>query len=364
MTERERFDVAVIGGGQAGLATGYHLAQRGLEFAILDAGERIGESWRRRWDSLRLFTPARQHALPGMAFPAKPSSFPTKDEMAAYLEAYAERFELPVRLSTPVDRLEHDGDTYVLSAGERRLEADQVVVATGAYWTPRIPSFARELDPNVVHLHVDAYRNPHDLQDGPVLVVGAGNSGAEIALEAAAAGHQTWLSGRHPGHIPSVVHVGSDRVFWLFASRVLSTATPIGRRARTRNLARGGPLIWIKPRDLAAAGIERVPRIAGVREGLPQLEDGRVLEAANVLWCTGFRNDFSWIRIPVFDGNGMPIHERGVVSSERGLYFVGLPFLYSLTSSLVGGVGRDAQHVVRRITALTERRTELTSVAT
>ena len=363
MTERERFDVAVIGGGQAGLATGYHLAQRGFEFAILDAGERIGESWRQRWDSLRLFTPAREDALPGMPFTAEPSSFPTKDEMAAYLEAYAERFELPVRLSTPVDRLEHDGDTYVLTAGRRRLEVDHVVIATGAYRTPRIPGFARELDPNVVHLHVDAYRNPHDLQDGPVLVVGAGNSGAEIALEAAAGGHQTWLSGRHPGHIPSVVHVGGDRVFWWFASRVLSTATPIGRRARTKNLAHGAPLIRIKPGDLVSAGIERVPRVAGVREGLPQLEDGRLLDAANVVWCTGFRNDFSWIRIPVFDEDGMPMHERGVVSSERGVFFVGLPFLYSLTSSLVGGVGRDAEHVVRRIGALAEPRAELTSVA-
>jgi putative flavoprotein involved in K+ transport len=197
-----------------------------------------------------------------------------------------------------------------------------------------------------------------------VLVVGAGNSGAEIALEAAAAGHRTWLSGRHPGSIPSLVHVGGDRVFWWFASHVLSTTTPIGRRARTRTLAHGGPLIRIKPRDLASAGIERVPRAAGVREGLPQLEDGRVLEAANVVWCTGFRNDFSWIKIPVFDESGMPIHERGVVPSERGLYFVGLPFLYSLTSSLVGGVGRDAEHVVRRTTALAEPRAELTSVAT
>jgi putative flavoprotein involved in K+ transport len=363
MRERERFDVAVIGGGQAGLATGYHLAQRGFEFVILDARERIGESWRRRWDSLRLFTPAREDALPGLPFPAEPSSFPTKDEMAAYLETYAERFELPVRLSTPVDRLERDDETYALSAGERRLEADHVVIATGAYWTPRIPGFARGLDPNIVRLHVDAYRNAHDLQDGPVLVVGAGNSGAEVALEAAAAGHQTWLSGRHPGHIPSLVHVGGDRAFWWFASHVLTTATPIGRRARTKNLAHGGPLIRIKPRDLASAGIERVPRVASVRDGLPQLEDGRLLDSANVVWCTGFRSDFSWIRIPVFDEDGMPIHERGIVSSERGLYFVGLPFLYSLTSSLVGGVGKDAEHVVRRIAALNDRRTELTSVA-
>jgi putative flavoprotein involved in K+ transport len=272
MTERERFDVAVIGGGQAGLATGYHLARREFEFVILDAGERIGDSWRRRWDSLRLFTPAREDGLPGMAFPAEPGSFPTKDKMADYLEAYAERFDLLVRLGTAVDRLERDGDRYVLTAGERLLEADQVVVATGAYPTPRIPGFARELDGSIIQLHVDGYRNPDDLQDGPVLVVGAGNSGTEIALEATAAGHRTWLSGRPPGHIPSAVHVGGDRAFWWFASHVLSASTLIGRRARGKALAHGGPLIRIKPKDIAAAGVERVPRVTGTQDGQPLLE--------------------------------------------------------------------------------------------
>jgi putative flavoprotein involved in K+ transport len=357
MTERERFDVAVIGGGQAGLATGYHLAKRELEFVILDAGERIGDSWRRRWDSLRLFTPARHDGLPGMAFPADPNSFPTKDEMADYLEAYAARLDLPVSLGTAVDWLKREGDRYVLTTrAAQRLEADHVVVATGAYWSPRIPGFARELDPSILQLHVDAYRNPDDLQDGPVLVVGAGNSGAEIALESAVTGHPTSLSGRHPGRIPSAVHLGGDRVFWWFASHLLSLSTPIGRRARRKASSHGGPLIRIRPRDIAAAGIERVPRVAGVRDGQPQLEDGRVLDAANVVWCTGFANDFSWIRSPAFDEKGMPIQLRGVVPSDPGLYFVGLPFLHNLTSALVGGVGRDAEYVVRHIAARIEER--------
>jgi putative flavoprotein involved in K+ transport len=295
MTETERFDVVVVGGGQAGLATEYHLAKRGLEFVILDAGERIGEAWRRRWDSLRLFTSAERDGLPGMPFPAEPGHYPTKEEMADYLEAYAEQLDLPVRLGTAVDVLERDGSRHVVTAGELHLEAGHVVVATGAYQTPKVPGLAPELDPGIVQIHAGAYRNPAQLPKGPVLVVGAGNSGAEIALETAAAGHRTWLSGRFLGHIPSAV--SSNRAFWWFASRVLSVDTPIGRRARGKALAHGGPLIRVKPKDIIAAGIERVPLVIGVGEGKPQLEDGRVLDVANVVWCTGFGYDFSWIRV-------------------------------------------------------------------
>jgi putative flavoprotein involved in K+ transport len=323
---------------------------------ILDGGERIGDPWRQRWDSLRLFTPAQQDGLPGMAFPAEPGYYPTKDEMAAYLEAYAERLNLPVRLSTAVDRLERDGSRYVVTAGERQMEAANVVVATGAYRTPRVLGFAPELDPAIVQVHAGAYQNPAQLRDGPVLVVGAGNSGAEIALETAAAGHLTLLSGRHPGHVPSLVYRGGGRAFWWFASRVLSVDTPIGRRVRRRALVHGGPLIRVEPKDITAAGIERVPRVAGTRDGQPQLEDGRVLEVANVVWCTGFGYDFSWIRIPVVANDGLPTHQHGVVPSEPGLYFVGLPFLYSLTSALVGGVGRDAEYVAQHIMSRSEQR--------
>jgi putative flavoprotein involved in K+ transport len=279
-----------------------------------------------------------------------------KDEMAAYLEAYAERLELPVRLSTAVNGLERDGSCYVVTAGERRMEAANVVVATGAYRTPRVPGFAPELDPAIVQVHAGAYRNPAQLRDGPVLVVGAGNSGAEIALETAAAGLPTLLSGRHPGHVPSLVYRGGGRTFWWFASRVLSVDTPIGRRVRRRALGHGGPLIRVKPKDITAAGIKRVRRVARRRYGQPLLEDGRVLDVANVVWCTGFGYDFSWIRIPTFTADGLPTHQRGVVPSEPGLYFVGLPFLYSLTPALVGGVGRDAEYVVQHITSRSEQR--------
>ena len=344
----------MIGGGQAGLSVGYHLARRGLPFVILDASERIGDSWRTRWDSLRLFTPARYCGLVGMPFPAPPGAFPTKDEMAEYLEAYARRFELPVRSGVRVDGLSRDGDRFVVTSGERRMEADNVVVAMGNYQRPRAPEFAAELDPALLQLHSLDYRSPAQLRDGGVLVVGAGNSGAEIALEAAA-GHPTWMSGRDPGHIPFRIDGAAARLFLRrlvlgFVFRhVLTTRTPMGRRANAKLAGRGLPLVRLRAVDVAAAGVGRVPRVAGARDGLPLLEDGRVLDAANVIWCTGFHHGFSWIHLPVFDESGEPLHERGIVAREPGLYFVGLHFLFAASSAMVHGVGRDASHVVAAI---------------
>jgi putative flavoprotein involved in K+ transport len=349
----ERFETVIVGGGQAGLAAGYHLARRGRRFVILDAGQRVGDAWRRRWDSLRLFTPARYDGLPGMPFPAPAFSYPTKEEVADYLEAYAARFELPVRHGVRVDRLAADGDRYLLAAGDRRLEAGQVVVATGAYQRPRIPGFAAELDPGILQLDPHRYRNPSRLPDGPVLVVGAGNSGAEIAHEIART-HPTWLSGPDTGHLPVRTSGRLDRLltppFWWFASRVLTVETPVGRKVRPKALTTPAPLERVRPKELAAAGVQRVPRTVGASDGLPLLEDGRVLEAASVLWCTGFRPDFGWVDLPVFDRHGLPLHHRGVVGSQPGLFFLGLWFLSGFTSSLLGGVGRDAEHIAERIT--------------
>jgi putative flavoprotein involved in K+ transport len=354
----EHVETVIIGGGQAGLSTGYHLARRGLPFVILDANERIGDAWRERWDSLRLFTPARYDGLPGWPFPAPAWSFPTKDEVAVYLEAYAARFDLPVRTGVHVDGLSRQAGRYVVAAGERRFEADQVVVASGAYRRPRVPAFASELDPGIVQLHSSEYRDPSQLQEGGVLVVGAANSGAEIALEVSRT-HRTWLSGRHPGQEP--FRPGSRwfrllvPVIWFMASRVLTVKTPIGRMVRQKfhvggaHHSRGLPLARVRPKAITAAGIERVPRTAGARGGLPVLDDGRDLEVTNVIWCTGFVPDFAWIDLPVFAEDGGPVHDRGIVGSEPGLYFVGLVFLYALASSLVGGVGRDAEHIAEQI---------------
>ena len=351
----EQFETVIIGGGQAGLSVGYHLARRGRRFVILDANQRIGDAWRKRWDSLRLFTPARYDGLPGWRFPAPAWSFPTKDEVADYLEAYAARFDLRVRTGVRVDRLSREGDRYVVSAGGRRLEADHVVVASGAYQRPRIPAFAAELDPGIVQLHSSEYRDPSQLQEGGVLVVGAANSGAEIALEVSRE-HRTWLSGRHPGQDPTL-RWGRLLIplVWFMASHVLTVKTPMGRavqqkfQVRGAHHSRGLPLARVRPKDLTAAGIQRVPRTAGARGGLPVLDDGRDLEVTNVIWCSGFVPDFAWIDLPVLAEDGGPVHDRGIVASEPGLYFVGLVFQYALASSLVGGVGRDAEHIAKQI---------------
>jgi putative flavoprotein involved in K+ transport len=350
----ERIETVVVGGGQAGLAVGYHLARRGRPFAILDAHQRTGDAWRGRWDSLQLFTPARYDGLPGMRFPAPAASYPGKDQVADYLEAYAARFALPVRRGVRVDRLSRDGARFILEAGDRRFEADHVVVATGAYHRPRVPTFAADLDPAVVQLDCGRYRSPSQLQEGGVLVVGAGNSGAEIAFEVSRT-HRTWLSGPDVGHLPVRAGGAWDRLltppFWWFASHVLTVGTPIGRWVRPKALVGRAPLEKVRPKELAAAGVERVPRTVGVRDGAPALEDGRVMDVANVLWCTGFRPDFGWIDLPVLDQDGLPLHRRGVVGSQPGLYVVGLFFLSGFTSSLLGGVGRDAAHVAAQIAA-------------
>ena len=239
-----------------------------------------------------------------------------------------------------------------MTAGDRRWEADQVVVASGAYQRHRVPAFAAELDPGIVQLDTSRYRNPSQLRPGGVLVVGAGNSGAEIAHEVAAA-HPTWLSGPDTGHIPVRTGGRWDRLltppFWWLISRVLTVDTPVGRKVRPKALVTPAPLERVRPKELAAAGVERVPRTVGVRDGLPLLEDGRVMEVANLIWCTGSRPDFGWIDLAVFDQDGLPRHDRGLIASRPGLYFVGLWFLSGFTSSLLGGVGRDAERIADHI---------------
>jgi len=353
--KRERVQVVVIGAGQAGLSVGYCLAQRGLSFVILEANPRVGDSWRRRWDSLRLFTPAKYDGLIGHPFPAPPFSFPTKDEMADYLEGYARHFHLPVRTNTKVQRLWRDGLTYIVDTGDRTYEADHVVVAMATYQAPRIPGFAAELDPAILQLHSSQYKNAAQLRPGDVLIVGAGNSGADIAMDVARS-HPTWLAGRDPGHVPfdiegPIAKVLLPLLFRVIFHRLLTVDTPMGRKARPAVLSKGGLLIRVKPGDLAAAGVQRTPRVAGVRGGKPILEDGRSIDAANVIWCTGFHPGLSWVQLPkpVCGAGGEPIHERGIVPGEPGFYFVGLHFLYSFSSTMIHGVARDAQRIAATI---------------
>lgn len=350
----EYVDTVVIGGGQSGLSVAYYLKRYGIPFVVLEANAHVGDSWRQRWDSLRLFTPARYNGLVGMPFPAPAHSFPTKDEMADYLAAYAERFALPVRTGLRVDRVTREGDHFIISADGVRIEASNVVVAMASYQTPKIPAFATELSPDILQLHSSEYLNPVQLREGGVLVVGAGNSGAEIAIETVRHGHETWLSGRDTGHVPFAIDGTVARVivpvlFRVVFHRLFTVDTPVGRKARPALLKQGGPLIRQKPKALLAAGVRRVGRTTGARDGLPVLADGSVLRVANVIWCTGFHPGMSWLDLPVIDAEGEPMHERGLVASHPGLYFVGLHFLYALSSTMIHGVARDAERIARAI---------------
>lgn len=347
----------VIGAGQAGLSVGYHLAKRQVPFVILEASDRVGDAWRNRWDSLRLFTPARYDGLDGMPFPAPKHSFPTKDEMADYLERYATTFGLPVRTGVTVRRLTRDGDAFVLETNRGVIEAEQVIVAMANYQRGRVPAFASELNSDIVQMHSIDYRRPSQLRRGAVLLVGAGNSAAEIGIELARHGFETIVSGREVGHLPYSIngfvgrHVMGPIVTKVVFHHILTTDTKLGRKARPNGVPHTAPLIRQRPKDLASAGVQRVGRTAGVSDGKPVLEDGRVLDVANVIWCTGFEPGFSWIDLPVFGEHGQPVHERGVSTREPGLYFLGLGFLYAMSSSMIHGVGRDAEYVAKAVAA-------------
>jgi putative flavoprotein involved in K+ transport len=347
-TNADQFEVIVIGGGQAGLATGYYLAQAGVRFIILDAGERVGDVWRKRWDSLKLFTPAEYDNLPGMPCPVLAGYLPSKDELADYLEAYAEHFGLPVRLKTRVDSLTREDRSYLVTSGSQRFAAAHVVVATGALQSPKLPDFATKLNPSILQLHSSHYRSPDQLQSGDVLIVGVGQSGAEIGREVAAT-RQTWLSGQARVHLPRFV-LGRHIFSWLWPilSRI-NRDNWLGRLLAARMGEGGDPVVGISLKDLARSGIKRVPRIVDVEEGKPMTADGQILDVANVIWATGFCSDYRWLSLPIFHYDGYPLHKRGVVEGEPGLYFVGLRFQYRPTSHLVGGVSTDARYIVRRI---------------
>ncbi|MDQ0863742.1 flavin-containing monooxygenase [Arthrobacter globiformis] len=347
-------DTAIIGAGQAGLALGYYLAQQHRNFVILDAGTRVGDGWRNRWDSLRLFTPAKYNGLPGRPFPGDRLAFTTKDEQADYLEDYASRFHLPVRPSTAVTRLTHDGQLFHITDGAQRWTAANVVLATGACHLPKTPGFAADLPSDVVQLHSHTYRNPAQLKPGPVLLVGAGNSGAEIALETSRT-HETWLAGRTTGEIP-FRHGRTAARFLIplvrFAGmHVLNTGTPVGRKVLPKLAGMGRPLIRTKTADLRAAGVQLVPRVAGVRQGEVMLDDGRSLPVANVIWCTGFTEAYPWLDIPALPADWREQQHRGIVDALPGLYLLGQDLLFAAASETLPGVCRDAKYLAKRLAA-------------
>jgi len=357
--ELNYIDTIVIGGGQAGLCTGYYLQKQGVPFLILDANERVGDAWRNRWDSLKLFSPAR-YVLPGLALEAATDGFPAKDQIADYLAEYARHFEMPVRNGVRVDRLEKHGDRFLVTCRSRRFECRNVIVAMANYQVPRVPHFAKEIDAEIVQLHSHDYRNSSQLNAGSVLVVGVGNSGADIALDVSRK-RRTILAGKEAGHIPWRIdsifarHI-LMRLVRFIGHHVLSLKTPIGRKVRPKMLHHTTSLIRVKPRDFDAAGVERVGRIIGVRDGLPVAASGEAIDVQNIIWCTGYTNGFSWIDLPIFDSIGDPMQREGVVPSVSGLYFVGLHFLYAMSSATLMGVARDAERVVRHLAGHSEHR--------
>ncbi len=352
----ERYQVVVIGAGQAGLSVGYHLKRRGIDHVILDGAERVGNAWRNRWDSLRLFTPAKFDGLDGLRFPAARDHFPTKDEMADYLESYVAHHGLTVRTGARVDRLHRANGIFRLETAAGCFEAPQVVVAAASYQAPRLPDFARALPDEVVQMHSHQYRNPAQIGDGPVLLVGAGNSGAEIAIDLAET-HEVWLAGRAVGHIPFDISgfMGRKMLIRLVIRglfhRLLTMRTPMGRKFRAKMHGHGMPLIRTRPGQLERAGVRRIGRIAGIEDGETVAVDGTRLAPATVIWCTGFHPGFDWIDLPVLDAQGEPQHRFGRATDIDGLYFAGLHFQYAVSSTMVAGVGRDARRVAGWIAA-------------
>lgn len=351
MSSNDEFNTVVIGAGQAGLAAGYYLKNKGDHFIILDENASIGASWRSRWDSLRLFTPTYNNHLPGMKFEKPDLYFPTKDETADYLEAYARQFDLPVHFGMKVDSLQRNEAGYSITAGQEQFHTRNVIIATGAFRTPNTPAIAGELSKSIFQMHSVEYKKPADMPVNNALVVGAGNSGAEIALELAKAGKKVWLAGRDVGRIPAdkLGLLFGGKPYWWFLHNMMTIDTPLGRRMKATVFSHGSPLIRTRREDVVQAGVELLPRLIESQDDIPCSEDGQVIAAEGIIWATGFRPDYQWIKLPIFDEAGRPMHVRGVVPQAPGIYFLGLHFQTGLTSALLGGVGRDAKFITDQI---------------
>jgi putative flavoprotein involved in K+ transport len=347
-----RYDVIVVGGGQAGLALGYYLTRQDARFTILEAAAEPAAAWRQRWDSLRLFTPARYSGLPGQSFPGDPDRYPTRDEVVDYLTDYARRFELPVRLGSRVRSLRRVDGGYEVIAGDQAYQADQVVVATGPFQQPMVPPIAARLDPGVCQLHSSDYRRPDDIPSGAVLVVGGGNSGFQIAEELVTT-HEVHLSmGSRQKPLPQRI-LGRDLFWYLDATGLIRKPADsrIGRR-----LAGKDTLIGSRPRALRRRGVRLHPRAVGAHGTDVIFGDGAKLRVGAVVWATGFTSDLSWVHAPVVDDRGRPNHRRGVTPSP-GLYFLGQSWQHTRGSALLGWVKDDAEYVAGVISESTRAKT-------
>jgi putative flavoprotein involved in K+ transport len=339
-------DVAVVGAGQAGLAMGRFLRLQNRKFLILERGDRIAPAWRERWESLTLFTPRRYSALPGMPFAGDPDGYPTRDDVTAYLERYAETFELPVALNSGVERLERDGDgRFRLTVDGAKIAADQVVVATGPFQTPYVPNLTEKLAAEVFQTHAVGYRRPADVPDGTTLVVGGGNTGFQIAKELSATRKVVLSVGSRQKPLPQRI-LGRDLFWWLTKMGILdkTVESRLGRKLSTRDT-----LIGSSPREMTKRyGVDVRARLVDADGRRVVFEDGGELEVDAVIWATGYRPDYSWITLPIFDETGRVRHRRGV-TDLRGLYFLGLSWQHTRGSALLGWVGDDAEFIAGEI---------------
>jgi putative flavoprotein involved in K+ transport len=339
-------EVAVIGAGQAGLTIGYFLKRQRRRFVIFERADKLAPAWRERWDSLTLFTPRRYSALPGLAFLGEPDGYPTRDEVIAYVERYAETFELPVELGSEVRQLDlGDDGRFRLDVDGRTISADQVVVATGPFQTPYVPKLAEKVADDVFQTHAVGYRRPDQVPEGTVPVVGGGNTGFQIAKELSAT-HKVVLSiGSRQKPLPQRL-LGRDLFWWLTKTRLLNTTVDsrLGRKLSTRDT-----LIGSSPRELTKRyGVDLKPRVVDANGRRVRFEDGTELEVDAVIWATGYRPDYAWIKLPIFDADGRLRHRRGVTDAS-GLYFLGLTWQYTRGSALIGFIKDDAEFIAAKI---------------
>lgn len=339
----------IIGAGHCGLAMAHELAVRGQDFLMLEAGNAPGNSWSSRWESLELFTPAAHDGLPGRKFPARRGAYPTAGAVSDYLQSYAAAFDLPIQTSTTASRLEigPEGE-FGVQTNRGAFTARRVIVATGVHQLPKIPALAKQISADTNQLHSSEYRNPAQIPEGPVAVVGFGTSGAQIACELAPS-HQVTICGRPTSHVPEALIRYAPALYWLLVHRLLTRSTPAGRKVAQKIFTRGAPLIRVSTQDVESAGVASVGRVESVHDGVMVARDGTSIEASTVIWATGYRPDYSWIEGLGTDELGYPFHSRGVSTDVPGLGFLGIPFQYGLTSGIIGGAGRDARYLARRL---------------
>ena len=350
----ERVDVAVIGAGQAGLAIGYFLARQARRFVILEAADAIGAAWHARWDSLVLFTSRRYSALAGLAFPGDPDGYPGRDDVIAYLEKYAATFSLPVALENEVRSLSPNDGTFVLELDDRRIVADQVVVATGPFQVSNVPEFAGRLAPDVFQTHSTGYKRPGDVPPGTVLVVGGGNTGFQIAKELSATHDVHVAVGSRQKPLPQRL-LGRDLFWWLTKTGLLKKTVDsrIGRRLRSKDT-----LIGSSPRELKGRyGVQMRPRAIAAGGRTVGFTDGSELDVDAVVWATGYRSDYAWAKVPAFDEEGRVRHRRGV-TDVPSLYFLGLSWQHTRGSALIGWVKEDAEFISGQIENAAARQAE------